>query len=107
MTFLLKQGRPSSEGWKVSAWGVLWVAPSSGHNCAVDLKVEWTEQALNDAASMAAFIASKWTDREVLRFFSLLVEFEDTIATEHLSYPRSVSYPGCHRAVIHRNASVI
>lgn len=56
---------------------------------------------------MAAFIATRWTTREVVLFFEMLAEFERTVVRSHIGYSRSESFPGCHRAIIPRNASVI
>lgn len=56
---------------------------------------------------MAAFIAGKWTEREVARFYDLLAAFERHVALFPLTYPRSQGFDGCRTAIIHRNAAVV
>ena len=74
---------------------------------AAEREVRWSDEAIRQSDIMAAFIAKRWSEREVNRFFDLLAEFEQVVAVFPNAYPVSHDYKGCRRAVIHANASVV
>lgn len=74
---------------------------------AAELEVRWSDEAIRQSDAMAAFIAMRWTAREVNHFFDLLAEFQRLVAVFPNTYPVSNDYKGCRRAMIHPNASVV
>ncbi|MBK7382032.1 MAG: type II toxin-antitoxin system RelE/ParE family toxin [Flavobacteriales bacterium] len=72
-----------------------------------DRTVEWSYQAMEQVDSIKQFILSQWSVREVDVFLDLLREFEQLVMRFPNGYQRSLIYPGCRRAVIHPNISVV
>jgi plasmid stabilization system protein ParE len=53
------------------------------------------------------YVRSHWSEREEKAFLDLLHEFEQLVAQFPKGYQVSSLYPGCRRAVIHPNISVV
>ncbi|MBV6403911.1 MAG: type II toxin-antitoxin system RelE/ParE family toxin [Flavobacteriales bacterium] len=53
------------------------------------------------------YVRSHWSEREEEVILDLLHEFERSVARFPKGYQASSLYPGCRRAVIHPNISVV
>ena len=69
-------------------------------------EVQWTERSLSNALDIKEFIGIKFTKKEVLKFESLLVEFEKTVSNFPTLYPESKSQKSLRRAVLHKRTTV-
>lgn len=74
---------------------------------AVEREVRWSDEALAQVDDIKDFIRSQWSEREVGLFLDLLQEFQRLVVQYPNGYQRSNIYPGCRRAVIHPNVSVV
>ncbi|MBP6311913.1 MAG: type II toxin-antitoxin system RelE/ParE family toxin [Flavobacteriales bacterium] len=73
----------------------------------VEREVRWSDESLSQVKLIKEFIRSQWTEREVLAFLDLLHGFEQLVLQYPKGYQVSSIYPGCRRAVIHPNVSVV
>ncbi len=69
--------------------------------------VHWSDEAMEQVDATKAFIWQQWTEKEVEAFLDLLQRFEELVKRFPNGYERSRIYPGCRRAVIHPNVSVV
>jgi plasmid stabilization system protein ParE len=69
-------------------------------------EVDWTKRSLLNAISIKKYLTVKFTIREVLKFESLLTQFELTVSNFPTLYPESESQRKLRRAVIHKNTTV-
>lgn len=69
--------------------------------------VIWSAEAVGQVELIKDFIGAQWTQREVSVFLDLLQEFQALVVRFPNDYQRSELYPGCRRAVIHPNVSVV
>ncbi|MBS1941494.1 MAG: type II toxin-antitoxin system RelE/ParE family toxin [Bacteroidetes bacterium] len=72
-----------------------------------DRNVYWSGEAKLRVDQIKEFLRKSWSEREVSAFLDLLQEFETLIKQFPNGYQASVIYPGCRRAVIHPNVSVV
>lgn len=70
-------------------------------------EVRWSREASEQAEAIKAFVREQWSEREVQAFLDLLSSFEQLVERFPNGYPASTLYPGCRRAVIHPNVSVV
>jgi plasmid stabilization system protein ParE len=68
--------------------------------------VEWTKRSLLNAIAIKKYLTVKFAKREVLKFESLLKQFELTVSNFPTLYPESKSQKNLRRAVIHKNTTV-
>ncbi len=54
-----------------------------------------------------AYLGRQWSEKEVNACLDLLHGFEELVERFPNGYERSRKYPGCRRAVIHSNVSVV
>ncbi len=73
----------------------------------VERTVFWSDQSMENVDMIKAFILQQWTEKEVSAFLDLLYGFEELVKRFPNGYERSRKYPGCRRAVIHANVSVV
>lgn len=69
-------------------------------------KVEWTKRSLQNALSIKVYLTKKFSKKEVLKFETLLKQFELTISNFPTLYPESSSQKLLRRAVIHKKTTV-
>lgn len=69
-------------------------------------KVEWTKRSLKNALSIKDYLVKKFSKKEVLKFETLLKQFELTVSNFPTLYPESQSQKLLRRAVIHKNTTV-
>lgn len=69
-------------------------------------KVEWTKRSLQNALSIKDYLVKKFSKKELLKFETLLKQFELTISNFPTLYPESQSQKLLRRAVIHKNTTV-
>mgnify|MGYP001495070676 FL=1 len=69
--------------------------------------VYWSLEAKDQVDSIKAFLQHNWSMREEQAFLDLLQEFERLVSQFPKGYQASARYPGCRRAVIHPNVSVV
>lgn len=74
---------------------------------AADREVHWSDEASVQVDAIKAFMLHRWTTREVEVFLDLLHRFEKLVVQFPNGYQRSEEFPGCRRAVIHPNVSVV
>lgn len=74
---------------------------------AVEREVRWSDEAMVNVEAIKDFIRLQWTEREVGVFLDLLQEFQRLVVQFPNGYQRSDRFPGCRRAVIHPNVSVV
>lgn len=72
-----------------------------------DRSVFWSGEAKLQVDLIKEFLRKAWSEREVSAFLSLLREFEALIKQFPNGYQAPTTYPGCRRAVIHPNVSVV
>ena len=72
-----------------------------------DRSVFWSGEAKLQVDLIKEFLRKSWSEREVSAFLNLLQEFEVLIKQFPNGYQASTTYPGCRRAVIHPNVSVV
>lgn len=70
------------------------------------VEVQWTRRSLRNAQSIKKFILTRFTEREVLIFETLLKEFEITVSYFPTIYPESKEKKNLRRAVIHKRTTV-
>ncbi|MCC6542551.1 MAG: type II toxin-antitoxin system RelE/ParE family toxin [Flavobacteriales bacterium] len=73
----------------------------------VERFVLWSDEATEQVDATKTRIGERWSDKEVESFLDLLQRFEDLVKRFPNGYERSRIYPGCRRAVIHPNVSVV
>jgi plasmid stabilization system protein ParE len=73
----------------------------------VERTVQWSDEAMERVDEIKVFLRQQWTDKEVNAFLDLLHGFEELVKRFPNGYERSRKYPGCRRAVIHANVSVV
>jgi plasmid stabilization system protein ParE len=73
----------------------------------VERTVLWSDEAMARVDETKAFLQQQWTEKEVTAFLDLLDGFEELVKRFPNGYERSRKYPGCRRAVIHANVSVV
>jgi plasmid stabilization system protein ParE len=73
----------------------------------VERTVQWSNEAMERVDEIKVFIRQHWTEKEVNAFLDLLHGFEELVERFPMGYARSRTYPGCRRAVIHANVSVV
>lgn len=69
-------------------------------------KVEWTKRSLKNALSIKDYLVKKFSKKEVLKFETLLKQFELTVSNFPTLYPESQSQKILRRAIIHKNTTV-
>lgn len=69
-------------------------------------EVKWTKRSLLNAISIKNYLITKFTQKEVAKFESLLRQFESTVSNFPSLYPESESQKLLRRAVIHKNTTV-
>ncbi len=69
-------------------------------------EVKWTKRSLLNAISIKNYLITKFTQKEVAKFESLLRQFELTVSNFPSLYPESESQKLLRRAVIHKNTTV-
>lgn len=69
--------------------------------------VYWSLQANEQVEAIKEFLRSNWSVREEGAFLDLLQGFERLVSQFPKGYQVSALYPGCRRAVIHPNVSVV
>ncbi len=74
---------------------------------AVEREVRWSDEAVTNVDAIKDFIRVQWSEREVAVFLDLLQRFEQLVVQFPNGYQRSALFPGCRRAVIHPNVSVV
>jgi plasmid stabilization system protein ParE len=74
---------------------------------AADRLVFWSTEAKDQVDAIKEYVRVHWSEREVQAFLDLLQEFERLVAQFPRGYQVSALFPGCRRAVIHANISVI
>ena len=74
---------------------------------AAERDLRWSDEAMAKVEATNTFIRLQWTEREVGVFLDLLQEFQKLVVQFPNGYQRSDIYPGCRRAVIHPNVSVV
>ena len=72
----------------------------------VNRRFVWADESLQNAQRIRKFIRSKFTEKEVLAFDKLLLEFERVILRFPDLYPRSILYPELHQAVLSKRLTV-
>ncbi len=72
-----------------------------------DPTVFWSREAELQVDRTKEFLRQSWSEREVEAFLDLLREFEILVKQFPHGYQASAIYPGCRRAVIHPNVSVV
>lgn len=70
------------------------------------LEVFWTQNAAENAIRIKKYIAYKFTEKEVLNFFSLLQSFEIAVSAFPKLYPESTFKKNIRRAVLSKELSV-
>lgn len=73
----------------------------------VERTVQWSDEAMERVDEIKVFLRQQWTEKEVNAFLDLLHGFEELVKRFPSGYERSRKYPGCRRAVIHKNVSVV
>ncbi|MFZ1664902.1 MAG: type II toxin-antitoxin system RelE/ParE family toxin [Flavobacteriales bacterium] len=74
---------------------------------AAERSVFWSAEAKKQVAEAKEYVRQFWSEREVEAFLDLLSEFEILVKQFPNGYQTSEIYPGCRRAVIHPNVSVV
>ncbi len=74
---------------------------------AVEREVRWSDEATANVDAIKDFIRLQWSEWEVAVFLDLLQQFEPLVVQFPNGYQRSGLFPGCRRAVIHPNVSVV
>ena len=69
-------------------------------------EVLWTKRSLQNALSIKAYLIKKFSKKEVVKFETLLRQFELTVSNFPTLYPESKSQKRLRRAVIHKNTTV-
>jgi plasmid stabilization system protein ParE len=69
-------------------------------------EVEWTKRSLLNAIAIKKYLTLKFTSKEVLKFESLLRQFELTVSNFPTLYAESNSQKNLRLAVIHKNTTV-
>jgi len=69
-------------------------------------EVVWTKRSLQNALSIKIYLTKKFSTKEVLKFETLLKQFELTVSNFPTLYPESQSQKNLRRAVIHKNTTV-
>lgn len=69
--------------------------------------VFWSKEARDQVNAIKEYVREHWSEREAQAFLDLLQEFERLVAQFPRGYQVSAIYPGCRRAVIHANISVV
>lgn len=57
--------------------------------------------------AVKAYLQHQWTEKEVGALLDLLQRFEELVKRFPNGYERSRLFPGCRRAIIHPNVSVV
>jgi plasmid stabilization system protein ParE len=68
--------------------------------------VEWTERSIKQASDIQNYLADKFTEQEVSRFYNLLTNFEKTVVVFPKLYPEFSVRKKLRRAVLNKNLSV-
>ncbi|MBS1583317.1 MAG: type II toxin-antitoxin system RelE/ParE family toxin [Bacteroidetes bacterium] len=71
------------------------------------LKIEWTERAAADVASIHAFLLRGWGEREAERFLDDVQTFERLIAQWPRGFKRSLRNKHLRLGIIHRNTLAV
>lgn len=72
-----------------------------------DRSVFWSGEAMFQVDLIKEYLRMSWSESEVEAFMNLLREFEALVKQFPHGYQASAIYPGCRRAVIHPNISVV
>lgn len=70
------------------------------------IAVEWTERSLVNALEISDWIKRKFSAKEVLKFKTLLQDFEKIITQFPDMFPASSVKPTVYQAVVHKNLSI-
>ena len=70
-----------------------------------NLTVLWTLQSLKNASSIKIFLEKYFTEKEIQRFYSLLIAFETAVKTFPKLYPHTNKKAKIRRAVLSREVS--
>lgn len=68
-------------------------------------EVVWTKRSLQNALSIKIYISKKFSKKEVVKFETLLKQFELTVSNFPTLYPESKYQKLLRRAVIHKNTT--
>ena len=71
------------------------------------LKIEWTERAVNDVASIHTFLLREWSEREAERFLDDVHVFERLIAQWPQGFKRSLRNKHLRLGIVHRNTMAV
>ena len=74
---------------------------------AVEYRVIWSKEAVNDLEEIYDFILRKWSLKEAERLLDLIKEFEDVICIYPEGFKLSNSIEGVRIGQIHQNTTAI